>query len=207
MAVCVEAKARCIKTQLWEDVTSQKGGRLWTDVRYWPSTQLEEKKQMLRVSRGFSWVNSGERVWGSDSPVREELSTSTGRHTETERVRETESVMLRQQRGWGQWVRMEVTDAVLISTKCSTVTPWSTWPKACSRNTLTEEEITDLLFLSLLWKTWTSEEWSLDKIINKKRTNWQEADLSSFKPELLSWSSEQSFRICTSEHEEEMVWY
>lgn len=126
---------------------------------------------------------------------------------DAQRDRETESVMLRQQRGWGQWVRMEVTDAVLISTKCSTVTPWSTWPKACSRNTLTEEEITDLLFLSLLWKTWTSEEWSLDKIINKKRTNWQEADLSSFKPELLSWSSEQSFQICTSEHEEEMVWY
>ena len=40
-----------------------------------PSTQLVEKKQMLRVSSGFSWVNSGERVWGSDSPVREELST------------------------------------------------------------------------------------------------------------------------------------
>lgn len=40
-----------------------------------PSTQLVEKKQILRVSRGFSWVNSGERVWGSDSPVREELST------------------------------------------------------------------------------------------------------------------------------------
>ena len=40
-----------------------------------PSTQLVEKKQMLRVSRGFSWVNSGERVCGSDSPVRDELST------------------------------------------------------------------------------------------------------------------------------------
>lgn len=40
-----------------------------------PSTQLVEKKQMLRVSSGFSWVNSGERVWGSDSPVSEELST------------------------------------------------------------------------------------------------------------------------------------
>lgn len=36
---------------------------------------------MLRVSRGFSWVNSGERVWGSDSPVREELSTFTERET------------------------------------------------------------------------------------------------------------------------------
>lgn len=30
---------------------------------------------MLRVSRGLSWVHSGERVCGSDSPVREELST------------------------------------------------------------------------------------------------------------------------------------
>lgn len=43
-----------------------------------PSTQLVEKKQILRVSRGFSWVNSGERVWGSDSPVRDELSTWGG---------------------------------------------------------------------------------------------------------------------------------
>lgn len=51
----------------------------WPDVAYWPSTQLVEKKQMLRVSRGLSCVNSGERVWGSDSPVREELSTFTGR--------------------------------------------------------------------------------------------------------------------------------
>lgn len=40
-----------------------------------PSTQLVEKKQMLRVSSGFSWVNSGERVCGSDSPVSDELST------------------------------------------------------------------------------------------------------------------------------------
>ena len=36
---------------------------------------MVEKKQRLRVSRGFSWVNSAVRVWGSDSPVREELST------------------------------------------------------------------------------------------------------------------------------------
>lgn len=50
----------------------------WPDVAYWPSTQLVEKKQMLRVSRGLSCVNSGERVWGSDSPVRDELSTFTG---------------------------------------------------------------------------------------------------------------------------------
>lgn len=48
-------------------------------VAYWPSTQLVEKKQMLRVSRGLSCVNSGERVCGSDSPVREELSTFTGK--------------------------------------------------------------------------------------------------------------------------------
>jgi len=40
-----------------------------------PSTQLVEKKAMLRVSRGLSWVQSGDLVWGSDSPVREELST------------------------------------------------------------------------------------------------------------------------------------
>lgn len=40
-----------------------------------PSTQLVEKKVMFRVSRGLSCVQSGERVWGSDSPVREELST------------------------------------------------------------------------------------------------------------------------------------
>lgn len=49
------------------------------DVAYWPSTQLVEKKQMLRVSSGLSCVNSGERVCGSDSPVREELSTFTGK--------------------------------------------------------------------------------------------------------------------------------
>lgn len=42
-----------------------------------PSTQLVEKKAMLRVSRGLSWVQSGDRVCGSDSPVREELSTWT----------------------------------------------------------------------------------------------------------------------------------
>lgn len=56
----------------------------WPDVAYWPSTQLVEKKQMLRVSSGFSCVNSGERVWGSDSPVREELSTFTGRRERRE---------------------------------------------------------------------------------------------------------------------------
>lgn len=44
-------------------------------MKTWPSTQLVEKKLMFLVSRGFSWVNSGERVWGSDSPVRDELST------------------------------------------------------------------------------------------------------------------------------------
>lgn len=40
-----------------------------------PSTQLVEKKATLRVSRGLSWVQSGDLLWGSDSPVREELST------------------------------------------------------------------------------------------------------------------------------------
>lgn len=42
-----------------------------------PSTQLVEKKAMLRVSRGLSWVQSADLVWGSDSPVRDELSTWT----------------------------------------------------------------------------------------------------------------------------------
>merc|ERR1719264_2202148 len=40
-----------------------------------PSTAFVEKKARFLVSRGFSWVNSGLRAWGSDSPVREELST------------------------------------------------------------------------------------------------------------------------------------
>ena len=40
-----------------------------------PSTQLVEKKAMFLVSSGFSLEKSGVRVWGSDSPVREELST------------------------------------------------------------------------------------------------------------------------------------
>lgn len=40
-----------------------------------PSRHMVEKKAMLRVSRGLSCVHSGERVWGSDSPVSEELST------------------------------------------------------------------------------------------------------------------------------------
>ena len=40
-----------------------------------PSTALVEKKAKFLVSKGFSWVNSDDLVWGSDSPVREELST------------------------------------------------------------------------------------------------------------------------------------
>lgn len=40
-----------------------------------PSTQLVEKKAMFLVSSGFSWEKSGDLVWGSDSPVSEELST------------------------------------------------------------------------------------------------------------------------------------
>ncbi len=43
-----------------------------------PSTQLVEKNAMFLVSRGFSLEKSGARVWGSDSPVREELSTWKG---------------------------------------------------------------------------------------------------------------------------------
>lgn len=46
-----------------------------------PSTQLVEKKAMFRVSRGLSWVHSGDLVWGSDSPVRDELSTWKYRKT------------------------------------------------------------------------------------------------------------------------------
>ena len=40
-----------------------------------PSTALVEKKARFLVSSGLSWVFSGVRDWGSDSPVREELST------------------------------------------------------------------------------------------------------------------------------------
>lgn len=40
-----------------------------------PSTQFVEKNAMLRVSSGLSWVQSGDLVWGSDSPVKDELST------------------------------------------------------------------------------------------------------------------------------------
>ena len=46
-----------------------------------PSTQLVEKKAMFLVSSGFSLEKSGVRVWGSDSPVREELSTWEMKHT------------------------------------------------------------------------------------------------------------------------------
>ena len=45
-----------------------------------PSTQLVEKKAMFLVSSGFSLEKSGVRVWGSDSPVREELSTWETEH-------------------------------------------------------------------------------------------------------------------------------
>ena len=45
-----------------------------------PSTQLVEKKAMFLVSSGFSLEKSGVRVWGSDSPVREELSTWEMKH-------------------------------------------------------------------------------------------------------------------------------
>lgn len=49
------------------------------DIQYSPSTQLVEKKMIFRVSRGFSWVQSGQRDCGSDSPVKEELSTWDGK--------------------------------------------------------------------------------------------------------------------------------
>jgi len=40
-----------------------------------PSTAFVEKKAKFFVSNGFSLVNSVLRLWGSDSPVSEELST------------------------------------------------------------------------------------------------------------------------------------
>lgn len=40
-----------------------------------PSRQVVEKKAMFLVSSGLSWVNSGLLVCGSDSPVKDELST------------------------------------------------------------------------------------------------------------------------------------
>ena len=40
-----------------------------------PSTAFVEKNAKFFVSNGFSWENSGVRSCGSDSPVREELST------------------------------------------------------------------------------------------------------------------------------------
>lgn len=51
----------------------------WQQTVKWeftvPSTALVEKKPRFLVSRGFSCVKSTPRLWGSDSPVREELST------------------------------------------------------------------------------------------------------------------------------------
>lgn len=97
----------------------------WPDVAYWPSTQLVEKKQMLRVSRGLSCVNSGERVWGSDSPVRDELSTFTvmGRRREERGERGWERRGNRHRRAWrGETDRVEMKAAALISNKCSDVT-------------------------------------------------------------------------------------
>lgn len=40
-----------------------------------PSTALVEKKPKFLVSNGFSLVKSDPRDWGSDSPVKLELST------------------------------------------------------------------------------------------------------------------------------------
>lgn len=68
-----------IKNRKWNNrVRETEWGRKWSSdaaMATVPSTQLVEKKAMLRVSRGLSWVQSGDLVWGSDSPVREELST------------------------------------------------------------------------------------------------------------------------------------
>ena len=46
-----------------------------TTARAAPSTALVEKKARFLVSMGLSSVHSAPRDWGSDSPVREELST------------------------------------------------------------------------------------------------------------------------------------
>ena len=40
-----------------------------------PSTQFVEKNARFFVSSGLSFVKSGDLDWGSDSPVRQELST------------------------------------------------------------------------------------------------------------------------------------
>ena len=54
-------------------------------VCYWPSTALVEKKAKFLVSSGFSLVNSADLLWGSDSPVSDELSTwnHNKQHTDT----------------------------------------------------------------------------------------------------------------------------
>ena len=49
---------------------------VWTTIPVQvPSTAFVEKNAKFFVSKGLSWVNSGVRAWGSDSPVRDELST------------------------------------------------------------------------------------------------------------------------------------
>ena len=49
---------------------------IWTTIpTAVPSTALVEKKAKFLVSNGLSCVDSGERVCGSDSPVKDELST------------------------------------------------------------------------------------------------------------------------------------
>lgn len=65
------------KSHIWLSVSVKSNESDNSDHRglVLPSTQLVEKNAMLRVSRGLSWVQSGDLVWGSDSPVRDELST------------------------------------------------------------------------------------------------------------------------------------
>ena len=49
---------------------------VWTAIpTQFPSSPLVEKNARFLVSKGFSLVHSLERLWGSDSPVSEELST------------------------------------------------------------------------------------------------------------------------------------
>ena len=57
---------------------------IWTTTPvHVPSTAFVEKNAKFFVSKGFSWENSGVRAWGSDSPVREELSTLFNRETKS----------------------------------------------------------------------------------------------------------------------------
>jgi len=63
-------------------------------LRIEPSTAFVEKKARFFVSKGLSLVNSGVRLCGSDSPVREELSTCDG----------NQNIFISWWRRWRWWV-------------------------------------------------------------------------------------------------------